>query len=72
MMALGVAGVAIGIYENSVGNDERKKYDEATFKNKRDFDKQWDKVESARTKRNVFYGVGFGMLGAGAVMFFVF
>ena len=72
MMALGVAGVVVGIYENSVGNDERKKYDESTFKNKHDFDKQWDKVESAKTKRNVFYGIGFGMLGAGAVMFFVF
>ena len=72
MMALGVAGVVVGIYENSVGNDERKKYENATFKDKRDFDKQWDKVESAKTKRNVFYGIGFGMLGAGAVMFFVF
>ena len=72
MMALGVAGVVVGIYENSVGNDERKKYDKATFDNKRDFDKQWDKVESAKTKRNVFYGIGFGMLGAGAVTFFVF
>ena len=72
MMALGVASVVVGIYENSVGNDERKKYDKATFDNKRDFDKQWDKVESAKTKRNVFYGIGFGMLGAGAVTFFVF
>ena len=72
MMALGVVGVAIGVYENSVGVDERKKYDKADFENERDFHKQWDKVESARTKRNVFYGIGFGLIGAGSVLFFVF
>ena len=66
MMALGVAGVVVGVYENAVGNDERKKYDNADFKNKHDFDKQWDKVESARAKRNVFYGVGFGLIGVGS------
>ena len=72
MMALGVVGVAIGVYENSVGVDEREKYDKADFKDKRDYDKQWDKVESARTKRSVFYGVGFGLIGVGSVLFFVF
>ena len=72
MMALGVVGVAIGAYENSVGVDERKKYDKADFEDERDFQKQWDKVESARTKRNVFFGVGFGLIGAGSVLFFVF
>ena len=72
LMVLGLAGVGMGVYENMVVNDERKKYDDATFDNKKDFDDQWDKVESAKTMRNVFYGVGAGLLGAGAVVFFVF
>ena len=72
MMVLGLASVGVGIYENSVAKDERKKYDEADFDNKKDFDDQWDKVESAKTMRNVFYGIGGGLIGAGAVVFFVF
>ena len=72
MMVLGLAGVGVGIYENSVGNDERKKYDEASFDNEDDFKKQWDKVESAKTMRNVFYGIGGALIGAGAIVFFVF
>ena len=72
LMVLGVVSLGAGIYENIVGNDERKKYDEATYDNENDFKKQWDKVESARTMRNVFYGVGAGLVGAGAVVFFVF
>ena len=72
MMVLGLASVGIGIYENGVGNDERKKYDDAAFDNKEEFDDQWDKVESAREKRNIFYGIGGGLIGAGAVVYFVF
>ena len=72
MMVLGLASVGIGIYENAVGNDERKKYDDAAFDNKEEFDDQWDKVESARKKRNIFYGIGGGLIGAGAVVYFVF
>ena len=63
LMALGVASVGIGIYENAVAKDERKKYDDAKFKDKRDFDDQWDKVTSARNARNVLYGVGLGLIG---------
>ena len=72
LMALGLASVGIGIYQNSVAKDERKKYDDAKFKDKRDFDDQWDKVTSARNTRNVLYGVGLGLIGAGSVIFFVF
>ena len=72
MMVLGLASVGAGIYENMVAKDERKKYDEATFNNKKDFDDQWDKVESAKNLRNIFYGIGGGLIGAGAVVFFVF
>ena len=71
-MALGVASVGIGIYENAVAKDERKKYDKASFKDKRDFDDQWDKVTSARNTRNVLYGVGLGLIGTGSILFFVF
>lgn len=72
LMVLGVVSLGAGIYENMVGDDERKKYDDATYDDEKDFKKQWDKVESARTMRNVFYGVGAGLVGAGAVVFFVF
>ena len=72
MMVLGLASVGVGVYENMVASDERKKYDEAMFDNQKDFDDQWDKVESAKTMRNIFYGIGGGLIGAGAVVFFVF
>ncbi len=72
LFVLGLASVSMGIYENSVGNDERKKYDDATYDNKKDFDDQWDKVKTAKTMRNIFYGIGGGLMGAGAIVFFVF
>lgn len=72
VMALGLVSFGVGIYENGVAKDERKKYDKAAFKDKRDFDDQWDKVTSARNARNVLYGVGLGLLGAGSILFFVF
>ena len=72
LVALGLACFGVGIYQNSVAKDEREKYDNAKFKDKRDFDDQWDKVTSARNTRNVLYGVGLGLIGAGSVVFFVF
>ena len=72
LAVLGLASVGMGVYENMVAKDERKKYDKATYKNANDFDEQWDKVESAKTVRNIFYGVGAGLVGAGAVLYFVF
>ena len=108
MAALGAVSIGLGIYENMVLRDERKKYDQldqtenimlmmySTPENRTalseeskqsrghtqveeyareradDHDKQWDRVESARTKRNIFYGVGAGLIGAGAVIYFAF
>ena len=72
LLVLGLAGIGAGVYENLVMDDERKKYDEATFDNKKDFDDQWDKAKSAQTMRNLFYGIGAGLMAAGAVVFFVF
>lgn len=104
---LGLASVSMGIYENKVMKDERKKYDrldgednirllyytpedrdalleeansrggysyieEYALEKAEYYDKQWDKVESAKTKRNIFYGVGAGLIGAGAVIYFAF
>lgn len=72
LTVLGLACFGIGLYQNSVAKDERKKYDDAKFKDKQDFDNQWDKVLSARNTRNVLYGVGLGLISAGSVLFFVF
>ena len=52
--------------------DERGKYDDATFTSESEADDQWDKVKKASTLRNVFYGVGAGLLAAGITVFFVF
>lgn len=72
MMALGAVSLGAGLYENMVLSRERKNYEKATFTSKSDYDKQWDKVESAHTMRNVFYGVGGGLIGTGLVILFVF
>ena len=72
LAVLGLASFGVGIYQNSVAKDERKKYDDAKFKDKRDFDNQWDKVTTARNARNILYGVGLGLVGAGSILFFVF
>lgn len=72
LAVLGAAAFGIGIYENSVMNDERGKYDDATFTSESEADDQWDKVKKASTLRNVFYGVGAGLLAAGITVFFVF
>jgi hypothetical protein len=72
LAVLGAAAFGIGIYENSVMKDERGKYDDATFTSESEADDQWDKVKKASTLRNVFYGVGAGLLAAGVTVFFVF
>ena len=72
MMVLGAASVGLGIYQNTVMQDERATYDKAYFEQQEDADKQWDKIVSAQTRRNVFYGVGAGLLVGGAIVFFVF
>ena len=72
MMVLGAVGAGIGIYENVKGNDERKKYNELNVLDQSAYDDAWDKVQSAKTMRNIFYGVGFGMMGVGTILFIVF
>ena len=72
LYALGAVSLGLGVYENMVGNRERDKYDKATYTKEKDYDNQWNKVETAKTMRNVFYGVGAGLIAAGTVVVFVF
>ena len=72
LMVLGAAGIGVGVYENSVVSKERENYDKANFADVDEANDQWDKMTSARTLRNVFYGVGGALLGAGVVVFIVF
>ena len=72
LYALGAVSLGLGLYENMVGGRERDKYDKATYSKESDYDNQWDKVQSAKTMRNVFYGVGAGLIAAGTVVVFVF
>ncbi|WP_405338449.1 hypothetical protein [Fibrobacter sp.] len=72
LMALGAVGLMMGVYENMVLGSERDKYDKASYSTKAEYDAQWDKVESAETLRNILYGAGAGLIGAGAVVLFVF
>lgn len=72
LMVLGAAGLGLGAYFNGVVKTERDEYDDAKFTRAKDADDKWNKVTSAQTKRNVFYGVGAGLLAAGVVVFFVF
>lgn len=72
MFVLGLVSLGAGVYENMVVKDERRKYEKASYDSAKDFDKQWDRVESARTTRNIFYGVGAGLVVAGVAVYFVF
>ena len=72
LVVLGLASVGMGVYENTVGNDERSKYDDASYADRSAFDDQWDKVQSARIARNIFYGAGVALIGAGVAIHFVF
>lgn len=72
MFVLGLVSLGAGVYENMVVKDERRKYEKASYDSAKDFDKRWDRVESARTTRNIFYGVGAGLVAAGVAVYFVF
>ena len=72
LLALGFVSAGMGLYENMVLDKERKKYNDATYSQKSDFDDQWDKVKSAEKLRNIFYGVGGGLVAAGITVLVVF
>ena len=72
LLTLGLVGAGLGLYENMILDKERKKYNDATYTQKSDFDDQWDKVKSAEKLRNIFYGVGGGLVAAGITVMVVF
>ena len=72
MMVLGAAGIGTGIFFNESIKKERENYDNTVFTSQAEADEKWDRVTGTQTKRNVFYGVGAGLLVGGVVVFFVF
>jgi hypothetical protein len=72
LMSLGIVSMAAGVYENMVLGKERNKYDEALYDRQKDYDDQWEKVESAGTLRNVFWGASGLLLTSGIVVYVVF
>lgn len=70
---LGAAAIGFGVYENTVADDEYGTYKDADFKgDKSAANKQWDKVQNAKTMRNVMYGVGAGLMAVGLTITIVF
>ena len=74
-LGLAVAGalfMGAGVYQNLQLSQERGRYEDATTDDQAFYKKQWGKIKDAEKLRNIFYGVGSGLIAAGAVVFFVF
>ena len=72
LAALGVLSLGAGVYQNLELSQARSRYEDATTSDQSFYTAQWDKIKKAEKLRNVFYGVGAGLVAAGAVVFFVF
>jgi TolB-like protein len=72
LAALGVLSLGAGVYQNLELSQARSRYEDATTNDQSFYTAQWDKVKKAEKWRNIFYGVGTGLIAAGAVVFFVF
>ena len=72
LAALGVLSLGAGVYQNLELSQARSRYEDATTSDQSFYTAQWDKVKKAEKWRNIFYGVGTGLVAAGAVVFFVF
>ena len=72
LMSLGAVSLLAGAYENMVLGKERNKYDEALYDRQKDYDDQWEKVESTGTLRNILWGTGGLLLTSGIVVYVVF
>jgi hypothetical protein len=71
--ALGVAGLAFGIYQNSEAGDRLKTYRNLPDNSSQsEFDKKWKDFESAKTMRSIGYAVGGAFLASGIALHFVF
>ncbi|MCF0216241.1 MAG: hypothetical protein HUK21_07180 [Fibrobacteraceae bacterium] len=71
VVAAGAALVGAGVYENSQIGNLRDDY-KSVQGDQGQIDDAWDKVENARNLRNIFYGVGGGLLAVGVTLHFVF
>ena len=70
---LGAAALGFGYYENTVMDDEYDTYLGGDYtENRAAADKQIKKVDDAKTLRNVFYGVGAGLMAVGLTFTIVF
>ena len=70
--AAGILFLGAGVYQNIELSQERARYEDATTDDQSFYSDQWDKITNARKWRNIFYGIGSGLMAAGAVVFFVF
>lgn len=67
---LGAGFIAAGIYQNSRIKNEREKYNES--RHPEEAQSHWEYLETFRTSRNVFYGVGAGLVGIGTILTIAF
>ena len=72
LAAAGILFLGAGVYQNIELSQERARYEDATTDDQSFYSDQWDKITNARKWRNIFYGIGSGLMAAGAVVFFVF
>lgn len=67
---LGAGFIIAGVCENSQIKKERKNYENTSSPDHAK--KYWNKLELLSTTRNVFYGVGAGLVGVGAIITIAF
>ena len=65
----GAALVGTGILWNSKVDDQKKTHRKASLE---DEAREWDKLNDLVTQRNIFYGIGAGILAAGVTMTILF
>ena len=71
--ALGFAAICLGLYENTVVDDEYDTYHNTNYVgNRTAADKQIRKVDDAKTMRNIFYGLGVGLMAVGLTFTIMF
>jgi TolB-like protein len=68
LVAGGVACAVVGFLQNSAIATERDAYESAVFATGAEADAQWKKVTDAQSGRNLFWGIGAGLLAAGLVV----
>jgi hypothetical protein len=72
VLVTGGIAAAIGYYENVKMQDYRDEYTASYFTSRSAADAKWNKAKDAETSRNVWYGIGAGLLAVGATFYFFF